>query len=97
MIGIEVGCERAGCGVRAVLAFEHAIETFAHLLETLREGGWLVLISEAVVDAAGHPAAVGLQRRTHTFCPSCRATLEELPATWERIATAVSNPSRSDP
>jgi hypothetical protein len=74
-IHVYATCEAPTCTTACAFAFEYGIETFAHLVEALEGDGWAVVFSDAVTAGAGADLSrsLGLQRRTHTYCPLHRA------------------------
>jgi hypothetical protein len=81
MIVIHASCEAPGCSTAQAFAFEFAIETFAHLVEAMGEAGWLALVSDAIALEGGAALEpVGIQRRTHTYCPTHAFALRPCPA-----------------
>jgi hypothetical protein len=70
MIYVSAVCEWPGCSTSQSFAFEFAIETFAHLVEALGEAGWSAIVADAIAADADELGPLGIQRRTHTFCPA---------------------------
>jgi hypothetical protein len=81
MIVIVASCEAPGCSTGQAFAFEFAIETFAHLLEAMGDAGWLAVVSDTTVSGQGAALEpLGIQRRTHTYCPTHAFALRPCPA-----------------
>ncbi|MGH2997678.1 MAG: hypothetical protein ACRDNM_00100 [Gaiellaceae bacterium] len=76
MIEIVARCEVHTCNAAQAFAFEFSIETFAHLVEALVDAGWHVAVADQIVGEGGRPVSLGMQRRTHTYCPAHAVALD---------------------